>query len=269
MQLTWLGAAGFKLDTREGATLLIDPYLSRPEKANPVLPIRLADLAPVDEILLTHGGFDHALDTPALAEQTGAIVHAPGPVSRRLAELGVSAHCLQSITLRKIKAVGALTWQALPGQAERTEADPFVRVLMRGSLAIPQLRALFEAWPSGELVSYFFRAEGLSMIHFGSAGWVASEIQDLRPDIALLPVESKPDTSQKTAQLVALLKPKVVIPHHWDNYYPPLSDLLDLTRFEAALQALPHKVRLYKPTIGESFNLAELVTGTWDVGRSA
>ena len=102
MELTWLGAAGFELDTSEGATLLIDPFLSRPDRAYPLLPLRLTDLYPIDEILLTNGRFDHAMDTPALAAQTGALVHATTPVCQHLAELGVSRHSLQTLTLKRL-----------------------------------------------------------------------------------------------------------------------------------------------------------------------
>ena len=86
MELTWLGAAGFKLDTSEGATLLIDPFFSRPAQAYPLLPLRLTDIYPVDEILLTNGRFDHAMDTPALTSQTGALVHATRSICERLAK---------------------------------------------------------------------------------------------------------------------------------------------------------------------------------------
>jgi L-ascorbate metabolism protein UlaG (beta-lactamase superfamily) len=262
LQLTWLGAAGFKVDTHEGAVILIDPFFSRPPEATPPLPLQITDLFPVDEILLTNGRFDHALDTPALVKQTGAIVHAPEPVCQRLAEKGVPTNCLQSTTLNKTKRVGSVTWQALAGQVSQADSSPTLRALIRDQMNLAQISNLSRQWPLGEIVAYFFLADGLSIIHFGSAGWIDSEIDGLPVDIALLPVESPPDTDTNVTQLAVKLKPKVVIPHHWDNYYPPLSETIDLSKFEAAMQRQTPPIKVYRPSIGKRFELAHLLPGS-------
>lgn len=260
MQLTWLGAAGFKVDTSEGAILLIDPYLSRPALAQPLLSIQLADLTPVDEIFLTDGRFDHALDTPALARQTGAIVHAGEPVCQRLINRGVSAHNLEQVIPKTRKQVGSLSWQAVASPIKGTDPLPAVRRLIRNLQMPAHLGDLVRAWPPGEEVAYFFRIDGLSVLHFSSTHWSEAEVGDLRPDVVLLPVESNPDMSAVAARLAALLNPKLVIPHHWDNYFPPLSRLGDLSKFKTALQALAPQVSVYQPLIGQSFDPIDLLS---------
>ena len=70
---------------------------------------------------------------------------------------------------------------------------------------------------------------------------------------------STDDTSAAAARLAALLQPKVVIPHHWDDYFPPLSEMSNLTKFETVLNALAPGVRVYKPIIGQSFNPINLL----------
>lgn len=256
----WLGAAGFKVETSEGAALLIDPFLSRPAVARPYLPIQPANLAPVDEIFLTDGRFDHASDTPALARQTGAIVHAAEPVCQLLVEQGLTAHTLQSIIPETSKYIGSLSWQALTrrmNQADSLSAMPW----LTGNLPIPaHLSELVNAWRPGEEVAYRFRSEGLAIIHFSSVNWLEAEVHDLQPDLAILPVEGHPDTNATAARLAALLKPKVVIAHHWDDYYPPLSRPADLTRFETTLKALAPQIRVYIPTIGQSFDPIRLLS---------
>jgi hypothetical protein len=160
--LTWLGAAGFKLDTSEGATLLIDPYLSRPATASPQLPIQLADLFPVDEIFLTNGRFDHSMDTPALTKQTGAIVHATAPVCQRLANMGVSAHCLQIVASGHRKSLGSLTWQARPSQVNQLDSSLVLRALTRQPALLPEIRALDRQWPLGGIVAYGSKAKSIN-----------------------------------------------------------------------------------------------------------
>ncbi len=259
MELTWLGAAGFKVDTNEGATLLIDPFLSRPPKARPPLTLKLSDLIPVDEILLTNGRFDHSLDTPTLARQTGAIVHAAESICYRLAELGVSSHALESITLRKPKWLGSLIWQALPSLVNQADSSLVLRALTRSPQILPQIRALEEKWPVGEMITYLLQAEGLTLIHFGSAGWIDAEVRELRPDIALIPVESYPNVSAAAVGLTLLLTPRLVILHHWDDYYPPVSQMVKPKEFEAIVQMVAPGVKVYIPTIGQRFNPADLL----------
>ena len=260
MLLTWLGTAGFRVETAEGAIFLIDPFLSRPKEARPVLPIQLTDLFPVDEIFLTHGRFDHALDTPALVEQTGALVHAPTPVEQKLAELGVSTHSLQPIKLKKVKRVGSLSWTAIPGRVNQLDASPSLRALIRNPAIFPEIQTLDQQWPLGGIVAYLFRTNAYSMIHFGSAGWVDGEIGHLQPDIALLPVESRPTKYSNSVRLTSILKPKIVIPHHWDDYYPSLSKTIDLSDFEAIVQAHAPNTKVHMPVIGQPFSPARLIS---------
>jgi L-ascorbate metabolism protein UlaG (beta-lactamase superfamily) len=59
--------------------------------------------------------------------------------------------------------------------------------------------------------------------------------------------------------LANLLKPKLVILHHWDDYFPPLSQAIDLRRFKSVMQTLTSEIDVYIPTIGQSFDPAKLL----------
>jgi L-ascorbate metabolism protein UlaG (beta-lactamase superfamily) len=234
LQLTWLGAAGFKVDTDEGATLLIDPYFAPSPQANPALALQLADLSLVDEIFLTDGRHDHLLHTPTLAQQTGAIVHAPAPICQELARQGVPTQHLESVIPKTPKRIGSLSWQALSHQLEPATA-------------------------AEEEVAYFFKIDGLSLIHFNSLNWLEAELGDLHLHLALLPLASNPGNSSAAARLASLIQPQVVIPHHEDNYSSPQSEMSQAVSFEAALKALAPGVRVYRPAIGQSFNPIKLL----------
>lgn len=259
MRLTWLGAAGFRVETREGAVFLIDPFLSRPVGATPTLPIQLSDLFPVDEIFLTQGRFDHASDTPALVEQTGAIVHAPPPVEGHLATLGVSRHSLQPLTLDQTHRLGHLRWRAMASRMSQSALSPTVLAAIRNRQTMTQIRDLDRQWPLGGVVSYLFETERASLIHFGNAGWDETAVQQLQPDVALLPVESKPAPQAYVIRLTVLLQPKLVIPHHWDNYHPALSQQVDLTNLAPLVQSESPHTQVYLPVLGQPFDVVELL----------
>jgi L-ascorbate metabolism protein UlaG (beta-lactamase superfamily) len=259
VQLTWLGAAGFRVETNEGAVFLIDPFLSRPRAATPSFTIRPEELRPLDEIFLTHGRFDHAMDTPALVQQTGAIVHAPAAVCQHLAHMGVSPNSLQPIAFDKVKQIGTLKWEARPGWFSQLDSSPSLKALVRGQNIFTHIRRLDQTWPLGEIAVYLFYSEGLSLVYFGSAGWVERTLEQLQPDIALFPLERPPTPVDNIVQLTHLLQPRVIVPHHWDNYYPPLTDPIDLQALEITLQELALPSKIYAPSIGQSFRPAELL----------
>ena len=71
MDVTWLGTAGFKIETGP-STLLVDPYLTRNPKASPRQPKSPEDFKKTDHIFISHGHFDHVLDIPEIASISGA-----------------------------------------------------------------------------------------------------------------------------------------------------------------------------------------------------
>jgi len=54
---------------------LIDPYLSRNEKALPKQSLKPSDIQNGDTIFISHGHFDHIYDVPVIASKTGAKVY--------------------------------------------------------------------------------------------------------------------------------------------------------------------------------------------------
>jgi len=251
VQLTWLGAAGFKIETHAGAVIVINPFLSRPQNATPAIPTQLTDLLPVDEILLTESGFVHAMDTPTLIKNTGAIVHAPPEVCRHLLESGVSKNNIEPVKSHKNKTVARLHWQAW------SIHDIGNNLKLPNSAANSPLQKLIDAWPASQTVNYTFQTEGLTMIYASNTTWIDPHLEGLQPDIALLPVD--PSTLDKTAQLAAMLNPTVIIPHHWDNYYPPITKAVNVDELKNKLKTKITTGTIFWPAPGQAFNFAELL----------
>lgn len=67
----WLGTADFRM-AYGGKVILIDPDLTRNDRARPVQPLRPADMSDADYAFLSHGHFDHLRDTPAIVTASGA-----------------------------------------------------------------------------------------------------------------------------------------------------------------------------------------------------
>src|SRR5262249_53105787 len=80
VRVRWLGTAGFSIE-HEGTVVLIDPYITRAslgrclvQRLEPDHDAIARHVPRADAIVLGHTHFDHALDVPAIAARTGAMV---------------------------------------------------------------------------------------------------------------------------------------------------------------------------------------------------
>ena len=65
INLTWLGHSTFKIETAEGKTFLIDPWITQ----NPLCPESEKKQKKVDVLLCTHGHGDHIGDAVAIRQE--------------------------------------------------------------------------------------------------------------------------------------------------------------------------------------------------------
>jgi L-ascorbate metabolism protein UlaG (beta-lactamase superfamily) len=256
VQLRWLGTAGFQLTEADGTVVLIDPYLSRPASARPCSFFSLAELRRADAIFVSHGHFDHAMDVPALVHRLGTLVYASAPVCRTLERHGTPPAHLRPLAPHASVQVGDIQVGALP--ARHVHFDP--SLVLRTSARLLSFRPrrllpLLVAWPAGKVFAFQVTTPAVSLIHFGSAGWIRGELQDLSPDVLLIPIQGRSDICQVAAHLAVLLQPRLVVPHHWDDFYPPISRLVSIAPFAETLSRTLPQAKLHIPEIGQLWQI--------------
>jgi L-ascorbate metabolism protein UlaG (beta-lactamase superfamily) len=198
VDIRWLGHACFEL--RSGGTIvLVDPFLSQ----NPKAAAQPGELEP-DVILLTHGHFDHILDTVDIATRTGARVLAIVELANELGNEGLD------VVDPNIGGTVKFDW----GWVKLTPAW-HTAVSPKGT---PHM-------PAGLLIHIGDR----TIYHLGDTA-LFSDLQLIarrgdRIDVALVPIGGHYTMDRWDAvTAVEFIKPRQVIPCHYDTFPPIETD---------------------------------------------
>ena len=199
MKISYHGHSVVKIETN-GKTLLIDPFIN----GNGLTDLQVESEAP-DVILLTHGHNDHVGDTLELAKKKNALVVAPNELADYLGWQGANVHNMH---------IGG-AYQFDFGKVKFTQA------FHGSSFVTKDKEIIYTGMPSGIL----FMAEGLTIYHAGDTALFGDMelIGKRHPiDVAFLPIGDNFTMGiEDAAFAVSLLKPKIVVPIHY-NTFPPI-----------------------------------------------
>lgn len=209
--------------------VLIDPFLTGNPKA-----ATTPDKVDCDIICVTHGHGDHLGDTVAIARRTGATIAAIVEMSDWFQKLG-------------LKTVGF----NLGGTTRLGDTNiTMVPALHSSSINAPGLE-FSAAMPVGMVIE-----SGRTVYHAGDTTLFGDMklVGDLyEPDVAMLPIGGFYTMDPKQAALaVKLIRPKTVIPMHFNTFDAIKSDPEEFARLVRG-QARGTKVVILKP--GETFEL--------------
>lgn len=247
MRFRWLGTAGFEFLSGR-TSILIDPYLTRNPRARPEQPLRPGDLGHAEAVFLTHGHFDHTHDVPRLVEVSGALVYASPTVCASLAARGLPWTRMRARWPGEVAEAGPFRVTAVPACHVTFDARLVLATLWRCRAELQDLARLGTSrYPTGEVLGWLVETEGKTLLHLGSA--CMTWVPDRRVDAFLVPVQGRTDICSVAAELVDRVRPQVVIPHHHDDFYPPLSQYVDLEPFLAEVRGRHPGIRVRVPAI--------------------
>jgi L-ascorbate metabolism protein UlaG (beta-lactamase superfamily) len=280
--LRWLGVAGFSIRAGE-AVLLHDPYLSRPgllrtllRRYQPdaaVLEPLLAAGSPVPElgraglILVGHSHFDHLGDVPWIAVRSGALVVGSATTAAISRGYGLAAERIRVVGPEHTLREGPFEIRVLESRHARVLAG---RVPMPGELSEPPeapIHAL--SFKMGGALGYLVThlPSGTRLFLLSSAGLHPPALQTLadegvRVDAVLPAIQGRPPGFAES--LVRALRPRLVVPHHFDDFWRGLDapdaatprDPEDLAAFERevreAADAAGLQLEVRRPGLFES-----------------
>ncbi|HSR51488.1 MAG TPA: metal-dependent hydrolase [Acidobacteriota bacterium] len=199
VKIKFLGHATFLLTTPGGRTVLIDPWVMN----NPLCPDEDKNIDSLDTLLITHGHDDHFQDAIAIAKQ-----HSP------------AIGCIYEIGLF-LGNKGIENCQPMSKGGGQRIND--IHVVMTDARHSSSLVEDGKIWDGGEAAGFVITFEdGQVFYHAGDTSIFAGMelIAELyRPELVMLPIGDLFTMGPKeAAHACKLLKPKRVIPMHYDTF---------------------------------------------------
>ena len=259
VHLQYLGTAGWQIDDGK-IVVLIDPYLSRLRRVTPnddTLPgdsrrlvtnddVAEPDTATVDAhihradfILVTHTHYDHVFDVPYIARKTGAtiigtesthnVARASGvPGDKIMVVRGGEDYQLAGLSVRVIPSLHGVLRRA--PNLRRDPNAPLPPAVFPSNAKAPF--RIGELLIEGGTVAYLIRIGGRQILAFGSMNYIEREVENLRPDVALIgAMPERREIYEYTPRLLrALGYPRLVFPTHWDRFNVPYDVSQDAAR---------------------------------------
>ena len=263
LELTWLGAAGFRL-AYQGFVLWIDPYVTRLSfgalvrrrvvPASDEAIARWIDRA--DAIVVGHTHFDHALDVPAIARRFGCPVYGSASLRHLMGLHGLAG---QSVLVAPKRAyeLGPFRVRFVPSVHSRLNLG--LSIPYGGELTCEHLDGLTpQAYKCGQVWGLCIEVGGAKLYHHGSADVLEDEIVDRDVDVFLCGISGRRFTARYLERIVRAISPKLIVPTHYDDFFRPLDEParfsfnVNLTGFAEEARAVSRDLPVHTLAIGAS-----------------
>jgi L-ascorbate metabolism protein UlaG (beta-lactamase superfamily) len=219
VEFRWLGVAGIELRAN-GQTLLIDPFLTRfpvwrmwigrirPDRE------RIAEEIPrCDFVLVTHAHWDHLMDVPEVVRNTDARALGSPHTCRLLAAHGIEARRIQEIGAGDELNLGEFQVEVLPAEHLTLLGLPVLSGPLPARLQ-PPLRA--SDYRMDCCFSFLIQIAGQRLLNWCSVRPGPAVPADV---LFARPYQTRPFFET----LLRDVRPRLVIPTHWDDFFRSLS----------------------------------------------
>jgi L-ascorbate metabolism protein UlaG (beta-lactamase superfamily) len=241
LEITWLGVSGYRL-TYEGASLFVDPYVSRvslrelllrkvalPRKELVERHLQPGDggSAEVVGVLVGHTHFDHAVDAPAICARHDAPAYGSASLARLMRLHGLGRLAVEIAPYRRYE-LGPFVVSFTPSRHSRLLFGR--KVPMDGPLTCEALDGLrCGAYRCGDVYGIRIEVAGLSLYHQGSADLIDEALRRDPVDLFLAGVAGRSVTPRYWERMLPRLDPQFVVPTHYDDFFRPLGSELAFT----------------------------------------
>ena len=227
LELEWLGTAGFRF-SYEGFDLFVDPFFTRPSLtltlgrgplcANEHVVAR--HVAKADAILIGHTHFDHVLDVPLMSRKHRANVYGSSSLARLMRLHGLGDRAVE-IVPGKVLPIGPFEVTFI--ESVHAKLLFGLRIPFEGELSCDHLDDLRgSGYRCGRVFGIHIAVAGATFYHQGSADFLEDRLAHRNVDYFLCGIAGRGFTPHYVERILRRLSPRVVVPHHFDDFFRPL-----------------------------------------------
>ncbi len=247
---TWYGTASVLLDIN-GEKLLFDPFFRMNDKLKKP---NIKEFSEVDFIFNTHPHFDHLCDLPKILQVSKAKFYGTPTAYLRLETQGVDVEnrveilCPHDhiktknaeIFVHRTKHVKNDIWLVL-----RTALRILSKFQFKKALSVLKTHKQFLM--GGDIVAFEIRAEGKTIVIFGSAGFDERAKLPKEIDFLIWPFQGRSNMNGYSKKIVSQINPKNVILDHFDNAFPPITNTIKTTKFAKIMKKECKNMKIITP----------------------
>ncbi|NLY93853.1 MAG: MBL fold metallo-hydrolase [Myxococcales bacterium] len=227
LEIEWLGTSGFRL-TYEGSTILVDPYLTRPGLFRVASGRRLVPdenlleryVHAADAVLVGHTHFDHALDVPLVTQRFGCKAYGSKSLAALFQGLGRPEEAV-AVEPHRVYEQGPFRFSFVPSLHSKLILGR--RIPYDYEISCEHAEHLgARGYGCGQVFGIRIEVAGKILYHQGSCDLIDDEIPRGSVDALLAGIAGRGFTERYLERLFARVDPKLVIPHHYDDFFRPL-----------------------------------------------
>ena len=221
------GRSGLMTDgffTRPGLFRIMRSKIE-PDAALVARSLRRVRVRSLDAVIALHSHYDHAFDSPVVAEQTGAMLVGSESTAMIGRGYGLAEDRIAVVTPPQTMEFGAFSVTIV-----KSEHAP--HAIYTGEIPSPvTLPAQVSDYAAGECFSIFIERAGRIVLVHASAGFVPGAFKDRRADVVYLGVGTLGKLGADYQEdywreVVLATGARRVVLIHWDDFWKPLSDPL-------------------------------------------
>lgn len=254
MKLKWHGTACISLET-ENAAIIFDPYIPRQGSETPSAE---EEFLRFENILVTHGHFDHISTIPETVAKSGATVWCTKAPYSSLSQKGIAEDNLKLIAAGDVLQFGDIKVTVFQSRHVKFDLKLILGTLFSvrpikyfDNLVelIGENRICKEA---GETVGFLIEAEGKRIYLMASMNWAEGVEYPQDVDLMVLPFQGASDLVTPGLKFVEMTHPKAILLDHFDDTFPPMSNHIDTS---GMVKALEGKIPVTVPIFGETYEI--------------
>lgn len=258
MKITWFGTAAVRLESNEGR-ILFDPYIRNYGESEYKL---LKLFAREKCIMITHGHFDHISHLKKIYNNRQDIdIYCTKTPMESLEKDGIEAKVFHLISPGEQFQKNGFHISVYQGKHVKYDWKIILKTVFSYKIIMYSNRILQlckdnkRYLENNEILMYELEKDNKRVQILGSAGLQEDITYNQDADLLILAYQGRSDICRCAQNIIGRLKPKAVMPVHFDDAFPPISSMVDMNKFEIMMKKYYPEIKIMIPQLDVAYEI--------------